>query len=478
MSVARTIARIGRKQHEKRRYIKAAYETGIVESGLKNLPGGDSDSQGWRQERASLYPNPRNVKASVKRFFSEAHQHDHGQPAGQLAADVQRPQAQYRGRYGQVSDQAVHIMRQYLNAYHGAGGGSGVGVGSSTRYGVKLGHKTVVDESAFKKASAGYVLGSLLHFSPDSPLYKAGLLSTTPPSKADFTSQRLTSKVTKRQIGTPGAPVARGKTAYVGDSLGVGTAPYLKSLIGKVKANVQEGRSSKSALHALRGMKGYKRVIFDAGTNDPNAKRFAKSIKKADRISGDRPVYVPIVHGPKAHQKNVAARKVAKGSKDVRLVRWHAPLSDGIHPGAAGYQRRALKLASVVQRDQPRGVSVDARGVPKGTRHLKGTANFEGHTVAAWIAPWLHYARKHGWKGQVNSGYRSYAEQAAIYASGVRPAAKPGTSNHEGKDFPRGAVDVSEAEQLARILRRAGAPLRWAGGKDPVHFSHPHNGSY
>lgn len=71
-------------------------------------------------------------------------------------------------------------------------------------------------------------------------------------------------------------------------------------------------------------------------------------------------------------------------------------------------------------------------------------------------------------------------DQTRIYNSGVRPAAKPGTSKHEGSDFPRGAIDVSGAEQLARILR--GTPyarkLKYAGAKDPVHFSNPRNGSY
>lgn len=110
----------------------------------------------------------------------------------------------------------------------------------------------------------------------------------------------------------------------------------------------------------------------------------------------------------------------------------------------------------------------------------KGLANFEGTKVAAWIKPYLVYARQHGWKGTVNSGYRSYAEQKRIYESGVRPAAVPGTSNHEGTSFPRGAVDVSEAEQLSQILQKkpGGSALKWAGSKDPVHFSHPHNGSY
>lgn len=120
--------------------------------------------------------------------------------------------------------------------------------------------------------------------------------------------------------------------------------------------------------------------------------------------------------------------------------------------------------------------------VPAGTdvTKLKGLVDFGGKQVASWIAPILKYAQSKGWRGSVESGYRSKAEQERIYNSGVRPAAVPGTSNHEGTEYPRGAIDVSEAEQLSKILQ--GSPyaqaLVYAGSKDPVHFSHPHNGSY
>lgn len=128
----------------------------------------------------------------------------------------------------------------------------------------------------------------------------------------------------------------------------------------------------------------------------------------------------------------------------------------------------------------PASASAGARIPMSPTHDNGGTTDFEGMKVASWIAPALAYARHHGWKGKVRSGFRTLAEQTTIYNSGVRPAAKPGTSNHEGADFPRGAVDVSDAAQLSDILRRSpyATKLQWAGPKDPVHFSHPHNGSY
>ncbi len=84
--------------------LKSAIETGLVESNLRKLPGGDGDSVLWRQERASLYKNPGNLRDSVDRYFREtrAVRGQYG-TAGELAAAVQRPAAQFRGRYQQQS---------------------------------------------------------------------------------------------------------------------------------------------------------------------------------------------------------------------------------------------------------------------------------------------------------------------------------------------------------------------------------------
>ncbi len=92
--------------------IKAAVEIGLVETNLRNLPGGDRDSAGWRQERASLYKDPTNLTASVDRVYKEmrAVRGRYGN-AGELAAAVQRPAAQYRARYGQRGAEAERLLR-------------------------------------------------------------------------------------------------------------------------------------------------------------------------------------------------------------------------------------------------------------------------------------------------------------------------------------------------------------------------------
>jgi hypothetical protein len=104
--VVNAIRRVAKQRGVPDRWLVSAFATGIVESGLRNLGGGDADSAGWRQERGSIYPNPTNLMASVNRYFDELGQHDKGQSIGELSADVQRPAAQYRSRYADVLDQA------------------------------------------------------------------------------------------------------------------------------------------------------------------------------------------------------------------------------------------------------------------------------------------------------------------------------------------------------------------------------------
>lgn len=110
--VARKVLRTARRAGATRKEKLAAAETGLVESGFRNLPGGDADSEGWRQERASIFPNPRNVKAGAQRFFSEAKEQS-GATAGELAANVQRPAEQYRGRYDEEKPKANAILSAF-----------------------------------------------------------------------------------------------------------------------------------------------------------------------------------------------------------------------------------------------------------------------------------------------------------------------------------------------------------------------------
>lgn len=104
---------------------------------------------------------------------------------------------------------------------------------------------------------------------------------------------------------------------------------------------------------------------------------------------------------------------------------------------------------------------------------------FDGKPVASWIHVRLTWARRHGWSGRLVSGYRTNAEQRRLYDEWRRgeragPVAKPGFSNHEGRRYPRGACDVTEPEELERVLQQlptSSRPLVPFGPGDRPHFS-------
>jgi len=98
--------------------------------------------------------------------------------------------------------------------------------------------------------------------------------------------------------------------------------------------------------------------------------------------------------------------------------------------------------------------------------------------IPKWMAGGLLWARKNGWDGVLSNGFRTNAHQRVL-ASGSCPngCAAPGTSNHEGAAYPRGAVDTGNGLALRNILKRyPGRPkIIWGpdgSNNDDVHFSH------
>lgn len=106
----------------------------------------------------------------------------------------------------------------------------------------------------------------------------------------------------------------------------------------------------------------------------------------------------------------------------------------------------------------------------------EGVETFDGKEVAAWIVPWLQKSRDAGWGGVVSSGYRTpeYSESLCFDMCGAPSC--PGTcagrsSNHSGKKYPAGAVDVTDFETFGRIQPEIGSPLKNDLPADRVHFS-------
>lgn len=190
MAVNPIVAEILRQGRGKpRRRVAAALEIGRVESNFTNPAGGDADSQNYRQERASVYApqwaktgGPLNTPAITKRLFSELAQYDRGQKSYELAADVQRPAAQFRGRYKNAQAEALNLTR-------GLAGGSSrptarVPQGSSA----PASSTPSFDQAGYDQAVRRQKVATLLQHSGrgNSVLFKSGLLSSKPVDPAAF----------------------------------------------------------------------------------------------------------------------------------------------------------------------------------------------------------------------------------------------------------------------------------------------------
>lgn len=213
--VKREILRQGRGRDK--RHIKAALETARVESNFSNPSGGDGDSAGWRQERRSLYKNPTNIKASVRRFYREAAKLDKGQKSYQLAADVQRPAKQYRGRYKGASREAQDIIKGVRTGSKSVRSGVQVSTSNKTR--------STFDSAGYQKAQRGQTLAKLFSkHEGGSVLTRTGVLSSAPVDKADFRGSKT--EKTRTVGGTQGGGSQAGSRP--------GKRPGRRVLSGKV----------------------------------------------------------------------------------------------------------------------------------------------------------------------------------------------------------------------------------------------------
>lgn len=98
--------------------IAAALATALMESNLRNLPGGDRDSVGLFQQRPSqgwgTVAQINDQRYAARKFF-EAYLRSKGTTVLEKIANTQRPAAQYRDRYANFFDlatSALHIVTQ------------------------------------------------------------------------------------------------------------------------------------------------------------------------------------------------------------------------------------------------------------------------------------------------------------------------------------------------------------------------------
>jgi hypothetical protein len=153
---------------------------------------------------------------------------------------------------------------------------------------------------------------------------------------------------------------------YVGDSLGVGTSPYLRERLDGTALSVDAeiGRPSGVGADVLRAeiAPEHEAVIFDLGTNDDPADpgALAADLAEAREIAGDRCLIVatlnrPPLNGVPVDGLNRAVTSFASRAPNVELVDWHAAVADdpgmlidGVHADAEGYALRASLFADAL----------------------------------------------------------------------------------------------------------------------------------
>jgi hypothetical protein len=86
--------------------------------------------------------------------------------------------------------------------------------------------------------------------------------------------------------------------------------------------------------------------------------------------------------------------------------------------------------------------------------------DFQGHPIGSFLGDILNFASKHGWSGQLNSGYRSTAEQQSIWNQ--TPASRRGTYVAHPGSSPHNyamAMDISAGPQFEQVVRQYKLPI-------------------
>jgi hypothetical protein len=157
-----------------------------------------------------------------------------------------------------------------------------------------------------------------------------------------------------------------GPVLVVGDSLEVGTEPYLRQELSGVQLDVdaKTSRPSSDGLTVLRSALGpqHEVVVFDLGTNDDpaNPDALAANLEAAAEIAGGRclvfaTINRPPLAGVSDDGLNQAVERVAAAT-GARVADWRSAAQepgvlqpDGVHATASGYGVRAKIVADAIR---------------------------------------------------------------------------------------------------------------------------------
>lgn len=144
---------------------------------------------------------------------------------------------------------------------------------------------------------------------------------------------------------------------------------------------------------------------------------------------------------------------------------------------ATKWHKRVEEAQAIVTRRNRQIVS-KMRANQKAAAKANGVGRIDGVPVALWMIPYVEWARAHGWKGRVVSGWRDPAySESLCYRMCGRPSCS-GTcagraSNHSGSAKPHGALDVTEYTHFGQLMRYCPYEPKLINRlpRDRVHYS-------
>jgi lysophospholipase L1-like esterase len=189
-----------------------------------------------------------------------------------------------------------------------------------------------------------------------------------------------TAAVAATCLAAPAAAFQDGAGVLViGDSLEVGSGPYLRHLLPGVTVDAEKGRTSSEGVRVLSSLldPSVQVIVFPLGTNDSpsNAGGLAANLAAVRQLAGDRCVVVATISRPPVGGVSVGAinRVVEQfaGRPAARVADWRTVVAsipsllvrDRVHATGEGYSVRATLLAEAVQGCQLGG-AVGPSGIP------------------------------------------------------------------------------------------------------------------
>jgi lysophospholipase L1-like esterase len=172
------------------------------------------------------------------------------------------------------------------------------------------------------------------------------------------------------------AAPAHAGVLVVGDSLEVGSGPYLRAAVPGIRVDAVKGRSSTQGVQVLaaRLSPADSVVVFPLGTNDsPSSPAvLAADLSEAARLAGDRCMVVATIVRPldvSALNRVVLAFAARTGAQ---VVDWRGAVrafptlvgADGVHSNASGYALRASLIAEAIDACRSGGAGAGASGIP------------------------------------------------------------------------------------------------------------------